>query len=301
MKLAVLFWFYKDVEICVNRLQLLRKHNKHIEIYGLYGGNLKNAKDFERALAPYLNDFYCFDGIQDPLWKWRNGDLMIATWYRERGVQFNWDTIAVVQADMLVLDNVHTLFKGLKKEEILLSSVRPVKEVLSWWYWISEHKGLYQDFYQYLVEKYGYKQEPVCCQFVVACLPQTFLKKFSEIENPELGFIEYRVPMYAQLFGVPFSNLKGFDCWWGDDPQMKEVPVYNKTLIADKVPIPLWVVLYNSLLRKNKIFHPFDYFFPFTISGSILLAKQLVNEKGVKRLKMALSNKTVLMNRGFNR
>jgi len=30
MKLAILFWFYKEQEICENRLKLLRKYNPEI-------------------------------------------------------------------------------------------------------------------------------------------------------------------------------------------------------------------------------------------------------------------------------
>jgi len=40
MKLAVLFWFYKEPEICHNRLEILRQHNPTVPIYGLYGGDL---------------------------------------------------------------------------------------------------------------------------------------------------------------------------------------------------------------------------------------------------------------------
>jgi len=35
MKLAILFWFYKEPEICQNRLELLRQNNPTISIYGL--------------------------------------------------------------------------------------------------------------------------------------------------------------------------------------------------------------------------------------------------------------------------
>jgi hypothetical protein len=73
--------------------------------------------------------------------------------------------------------------------------------------------------------------------------------------------------------------LNSFNCWWGDDPKMIGEPVYKKTLIADKVPIPLWVILYNFLFNKKRIFHPFDYIFPLSIFSSFSFVKQMVNDK----------------------
>lgn len=263
MKLAVLFWFYKDVEVCKNRLQILRKYNPDIQIFGLYGGDVAKADFFEKNLSPYLTDFFCFTGNQHPGWKWVNGDLMINHWFLERGNELEWDTITIIQADMVAIGSMPKLFEGLKKDEILLSSVRLVKEVEAWWYWVKGRRELYDNFYKYMVKEMGYDAEPVCCQYVIVCLPKSFLSKYSKIENPELGFIEYRVPMYAQLFKTPFKIMDKFNCWWGDDPAMAQVPQYKKVLIADKVQIPLWVILWNLVRKKgSRIFHPYDYLFP---------------------------------------
>jgi hypothetical protein len=38
MNLAILFWFYKEPEICRNRLKLLKVKNPNTQIFGLYGG-----------------------------------------------------------------------------------------------------------------------------------------------------------------------------------------------------------------------------------------------------------------------
>ena len=35
MNLAILFWFYKEPEVCENRLQLLKKYNPDLKILGL--------------------------------------------------------------------------------------------------------------------------------------------------------------------------------------------------------------------------------------------------------------------------
>ena len=132
-QLSILFWFYKDSAVCINRLRLLRKYNPQIPIYGLYGGNSEEAPRFKTALGPYLDDFFHYTTPASEQWKWENGDLMIAAWYRNRGQFLPWRTLVVVQWDMLIFDYIEKVFEELKEGEILLSSVRPLSEVASWW------------------------------------------------------------------------------------------------------------------------------------------------------------------------
>ena len=93
MKLAILFWFYKEPEVCKNRLEILRQNNPKTPIYGVYGGNPQEAEQFESVLSPYLDDFHAFIEDKDSLWKWLQGDLLLTHWYRERGKDLDWDTI----------------------------------------------------------------------------------------------------------------------------------------------------------------------------------------------------------------
>jgi hypothetical protein len=287
MRLAVLFWFHKDVKVCVNRLQILQKYNPILKIYGLYGGNLHNEDLFKTNLSPFLDDFFAFKGNQDPSWKWLNGDLVINDWFRERGLTLVWDTITIIQADMVVIGNVPKIFKDIKEREILLSNTRPVEEVIGWWWRMKEpgEQQAYKDFYYYMVEELGYCYKPSCCQYVIVCLPKVFLEKYSKIENPELGFIEYRVPMYAQLFQIPFVKARQFDCWWRFDPDTVNVPLYNRPLTASKIQVRLRTFLWN-LSRKSgsRIFHPFDNFFPISFQSSISCIQRIVKEASIKRV-----------------
>jgi putative FmdB family regulatory protein len=36
--LAALFWFYKQPDVCANHLELFRRRNEGVRVYGLYGG-----------------------------------------------------------------------------------------------------------------------------------------------------------------------------------------------------------------------------------------------------------------------
>ena len=46
MELAILFWFYKEPEICLNRLKILKKYNPDLKIFGLFGGDIKEEKNY---------------------------------------------------------------------------------------------------------------------------------------------------------------------------------------------------------------------------------------------------------------
>lgn len=260
MRIAILFWFYKDIPLCENRLRLLRRHNPHISIFGLYGGDVNEAPRFNAALAPYLDDFYTFAETDDPQWKWQHGDLMINHWYRQRGNALEWDTIFIAQWDMVVTKPVGELFKGLQRDELLLSGLRPVTEVEDWWWWIkagTERREEYQRFLEYMRTSRGYDADPLCCQFIVACLPRSFLERYSHVENAELGFLEYKIPMYAQLFGHRFFTDHPFNPWWADDPTTRSAPARHKVLNADVEEVGKGAMLWDRYIGNNVgIYHP---------------------------------------------
>ncbi len=282
MKLAILFWFYKEPEICKNRLELLRLHNPTTPIYGLYGGDIASADLYKSVLESYLDDFYIFSEDKDSYWKWIQGDLMIAHWYRERGKKLEWDTIVVVQWDMLIFGAVEQLFSILKQDQILLSGLRPVAEVENDWQWVSprfpELRQRYLKFLEHVQKNYDYKQNPLGCLFIVAGFPRTFLEKYSKVEEPELGFLEYRIPIYAQIFGTPFCENHSFQAWWVDvDPIFwVKNPVRRiwNSLYLRLNPNPLnpakreisLIPIYRHLKSEAgaRVFHPYERLFPMT-------------------------------------
>ncbi len=262
MRLAILFWFYKDIHICENRLRLMRKYNPDVPIYGFYGGDPSDSKLYSSSLSRYLDDFYEFEEQRDASWKWQNGDLMLADWFKYRGKSLSWDTIVVVQWDMLVIGPIYKIFSMLKKDEILISGLRPVSEVQQWG-WVAEdqpeRRERYLEFLQYLKLKYNFKQDPLCCLFLVACLPRKFMEKYSQIENRELGFFEYRIPIYAQVFDTPLCMQHPFTPWWDRVEPMR----WDSILRAVGIPISEYTIYKNLLLRRGaRIFHPYHDVFP---------------------------------------
>lgn len=282
MKLAILFWFYKESKVCQNRLEVLRQNNPDIPIYGLYGGDLKAADQYQLLLEPYLNDFYAFTLDKDSHWKWIQGDLMITHWYQERGKHLEWDTIIIAQWDMLIVGSVEQLFSMLKQDQLLLSGLRPITEVENDWQWVSpkfpQFRQRYLEFLEYVRETYHYTQNPLGCLFIVIAFPRSFLAQYSNVEEPELGFLEYRIPIYAQIFGNPFCENHPFNAWWVDVDPIFYVknPIKRlwNSLYLRLNPNPLnpakreisLVPIYRHLTARvgARIFHPYEQLFPMT-------------------------------------
>lgn len=298
MKLAILFWFYKNARVCRNRLQMLRRHNPDTAIYGLYGGDSTQVDHFKTELAPYLDDFFDFSAQKDAKWKWLYGDLLIAEWYRQRGQFFHWDTIIIVQWDMLIFGKMEKVFSELREGEILLSGLRPVEEVRMWWKWTSENNPAeherYNAFIEHVRKEFDFKQEPLCCQFIVACLPRDFLERYINITTPELGFIEYRLPVYAQIFGTPFCKSEKIKCWWGTDLSMQNVPTHERVINAVGLQQPIKTI-FAHLARPDgaRIFHPFNHIFPFDLASAAQVFRDLASSSrygaAFKRLTAGLS------------
>ncbi|MBW4474801.1 MAG: hypothetical protein KME45_31150 [Stenomitos rutilans HA7619-LM2] len=309
MKLAILFWFYKEPEICKNRLEILRQHNPTTPIYGLYGGDLRSLDQYRSALGKYLDDFYAFPEDKNSYWKWIQGDLMITHWYLKRGKNLEWDTVVIVQWDMLVFGAVAQLFSMLKQDQLLLSGLRPIAEVENDWQWVSpmvpERRQKYLEFLEYIQKNYGYRHDPLGCLFIVIGFPKTFLDQYSKVEEPELGFLEYRIPIYAQIFGTSFCENHPFQAWWVDvepifqikNPIKRAVNALSLRLNPNplnpaKREISLIPIAFHLSNQDGaRIFHPYEHVFPLSRSQWFIslihefkrdlnwLAKKLTSQK----------------------
>jgi hypothetical protein len=284
MKLAILFWFYKEPEICQNRLEILRQYNPNTPIYGVYGGDLAAVDRYKSQLEPYLDDFYTFSEPKDTYWKWLQGDLILTHWYRERGRELPFDTVVVVQWDMLIFGAIEQLFAMLEPNQILLSGLRPIAEIENNWHWVTpklaDLRLRYLQFLEHIDKVYNYQQEPMACIFIVACLPRIFLERYATIEQPELGFVEYRIPIYAQIFGIPICEQHPFNAWWIDvEPTFHSKDLVQRAMNrftlrfnpgslhhtldpkhSDISLIPIFKHL--NMAKGDRIFHPYQSMFP---------------------------------------
>lgn len=265
MQLAILFWFYRDAVLCQNRLRLLRRRNPQLPVYGLYGGPLADAPFFAAQLGPLLDDFWSYPDAAERDWKWRHGDLVLARWHADRGEALEWDTVFVAQWDMVVTAPLADVLPPLARGQMILSGLRPVREVESWWQWTRwENTGAeYRAFLASVEARHGPVPDPQCCQFIGLVLPRQFLAPYAGIDQPELGFLEYKVPIYAQAFGIPLLPDTCFHPYWPEDPAMAGAPRSAMLLHAWRNPVRLPVMAAEAHRPGGRrVFHPYHGIYP---------------------------------------
>lgn len=261
MRLAILFWFYDHLEVCADRLRLLRAFNPETPIYGLYGGAPEREAEARARLGPAMDDLWAFDEPRSPQWKWRHGDRLIAAWHAARGRELPWDTVAVVQWDMLLLAPLAELLAHLRAGEALFSGFRPGAEIEGWWGWLSgadpDKARELADFRGVLRERFGYSGELYACLFIMVALPRPFLDAYVASGPPEPGFLEYKLPTLARVFKVPVADEGPFTPWWKADPATADVPARDRVLNAMSDEPTLELILAEAARPDGRrAFHP---------------------------------------------
>jgi hypothetical protein len=269
VQLGILFWFYRDVAVCQNRVRLLRRRNPGVPIYGLYGGPRQDEPRFATALRPHLDDFWTFPSERDRQWKWRNGDLMLSAWFTGRGESLDWDSIFVAQWDMVVVTSLAKLLPPLAVGDMLVSGIRPVREVEPWWQWTQgSARREYESFLSHVAARFGAVEDPMCCQFIGLVAPRSFLARYAGIDEPELGFLEYKVPIYAQAFSIPLVPDTCFRPWWPEEPGTAGAGRTASLVHAWATPVRLPVMLYESLRPGGRrVFHPYHGIYPHDLAS----------------------------------
>jgi len=269
VQLGILFWFYRDVAVCRNRLRLLRRRNPGVPIYGLYGGPRGDESRFAAALGSLLDDFWSFPDDRDERWKWRNGDIMLSRWFAQRGEGLQWDSVFLAQWDLVVVSSLAKVLPPLGVGDMLISGVRPVREVESWWPWVRGAARLeYDAFLAHVTSRFGSVADPMCCQFIGLVAPRSFMARYADIDEPELGFLEYKIPVYAQVFGIPLVPDTSFRPWWPEEPATSGATRTQSLVHAWRTPVRLPVMVYESKRpHGRRLFHPYHGIYPHDVAS----------------------------------
>jgi len=269
VQLGILFWFYRDAALCRNRLRLLRRHNPGVPVYGLYGGPAAEAPHFADALGALLDDFWAFPDDRDEKWKWRNGDIMLSRWFAARGEGLQWDSVFLAQWDLVVVAPLRRLLPPMAVGDMLISGVRPVREVEAWWMWTSgEARPEYDAFLAHVAADVGPVDDPLCCQFIGMVAPRSFMARYAGIDKPELGFLEYKMPVYAQVFGVPLVPDTCFRPFWPEDPVTAGAGRADMLVHAWQTPVRLPVMVLESWRpHGRRVFHPYHGIYPHDVAS----------------------------------
>jgi len=146
---------------------------------------------------------------------------MILDWYKKRGRNLDWDSIAIIQWDTLVLDSLSKQFPGIKKNQIFLSGVRPLdSEVERHWDWTrtdSDERKNYLAYIEYIKKEYNYSDGLLASLFIFQIFPRIYFEKYLSVSNKGIGMLEYKVPTYAKIFNLPFYNKDLGVRWFSDE------------------------------------------------------------------------------------
>ena len=247
IKRIILFRFHDHFDICRNHIEILKRFNPGIEIYGLYGGRQEN---FLKAKKLPLKHVWSVP-IDDPHWKWVNGDLCARWWFKDFGKNLKFDMLHVFEWDLILLENIEKQFAHIKGGVAITGAISMAK-IYNTWDWVALRRGRdeWLRLKKYVIDEFGYNKQPLAGLFGGASMSRVFLEKYSRIEVPGLCNDEVRLPLFAQSFGMPVydTNLK------------------TKFFSAgDKIFSPK--VVYNHYRRGVKSFHPvkekLDLDFPF--------------------------------------
>lgn len=253
MKKAILFWFYKEPKICLNRLERLKKYDPNLKIFWLFGGDKSEEKIYKNTLWKYLDSFYTLKS-NDSHWKWIYWDLALQEWYENIWINLERDSIFVVQWDILIFDSLNNIFKDYRKDQIFLSWTRTLdNQIESKWSRTSskKEKPKYVKFKEYLNKKYEYNEDLLCCLPMFEILPRKFFKEYWKLKYLDLWFIEYRKPTYAKILWFDFYK-KNLGVRWFQENQ-ESLPMNANAEERNKIFIK------NELNKKDwrRMFHPY--------------------------------------------
>ena len=99
--------------------------------------------------------------------------------------------------------------------------------------------------------------------FVIACLPRRLLAAYADLADPELGYLEYRLPTLAAAIGLRLVDDERFAAWRPADTGAGRPTRRQRFLNGSRRPIVLTTVLVE-LARSGGValFHPYHGLFP---------------------------------------
>lgn len=259
-ELAILYWFYKDPDVTKNHLELIRQHNPSAKIYGLYGGKPEVSESYKNLLDELLDDFWTYPGTygDDKNTKWIHGDLLLLDWYDKRGRNLKWDSIAILQWDMLLFANVRDILPGLKKDHLFFSGFRELDGVLeNRWYWTKpggEDRKNYQSFKRFIAKEYNYTSRAKSCLYVLEVLTSSFFEMYLKLENKKMGMLEYKDPTLACIWGLPIYQ-HDIGIYWHDGK--RELADFPLNAMSIEITLP-YIECELNKPGGWRLFHPYE-------------------------------------------
>ncbi len=261
MTRVALLYFHREPLVVRNRLRLLRLFNPDVRIFGIYGGSdlvyARLGRPLRRMLGTEIEDVYHLSG-KSRLWKWANTDLAALNWFEAVGRDVEFDSVVLVQWDMLLFAPLDVLYDDVPADTVALTGLVPVSELQGRWPFLGYER--YSRELQQLTElarsEFGFTEALHACLGPGACLPRTFLERYPALHLPTLCHDEIRMPLVSRLLGLDLVET-GFIGDWFDE---EEARYFNA-----------WRGIDRSLIEQQlgtdggrRAFHP--YRLPFALA-----------------------------------
>ena len=248
----VLFRFHTDFSTCRNHLDILRTFNPGMPIYGLFGGA---EKDFPNAKKLPLDHVWHIP-LDDPYWKWVNGDLCVRWWYKEVGRHITFDMLHLVEWDLILLESIERHFASVRGG-IAMTGITPMEKIYATWSWVAPIRGR-RDWLKlkaYVERVYGYTQTPLAGIFCGASFSRKFLERYARVEVPGWCNDEVRVPLFAQAFGLPVHDTRlGNELFTAGDEMISPKTVYAQYRKGMRSFHPVRKILQLSEITRVNLF-----------------------------------------------
>jgi hypothetical protein len=246
---VVLFHFHTAYDLCRARLSLLKRLNPGASLFGLFGGD-PAACPSPREL-PGL-EHVDTDPAHSPAWFKKNTDLAVAGWFQRIGRDIRFNRVYVVQWDLLFFVSLAEAYPALPDDAIALTGLVRLRQIAPVWDWVTK-EPLATHSRQLLEigrQQFGYAGEPYACIGPGYSLSRVFLERFSGLNlEDETGHDELRLPMFAEILGVPICDT-GFYPRWRD-------PAVEAVFNADAQEVdPALVASALDDANGRRVFHP---------------------------------------------
>ena len=215
MTRAVLFRFHKAPLVARSRVELLRKLNPGVPVYGLYGGGRPLVSVLGRHIVG-LDRTHRSRGSRQR--NWQHGDFVLAEWYRRRGAALAFDVLHYVEWDLLLAAPLDSLYASVPADAVGLTALTPITELESEWTWLRrpENRREWEALLAHAREEWDYDNVPYGCVAGGAVFPRAFLDAYAAIDPPSLGNDELRLPLFAQILGFPLADTRLRGPWRGE-------------------------------------------------------------------------------------
>jgi hypothetical protein len=204
----ILFRFHKDPAVCIQNLQILRRLNPGLAIDGLYGG--ENVRENLPEELTQLFDTFWAIPIEDPYYKWKNGDLCARWWYKEAGFRLSFSHLYFIEWDMLFVRPLAQAYGPLKEDCNYASVFGSCDDARkSHWYWIREQFGVEVGETLDLLKQQGHAVDFDSLDFAImggAVFCRKFLDLYTAQPVPSHSNDEARFSLWSAALGIPLLD-----------------------------------------------------------------------------------------------